>query len=104
MDSTGLHTYCKDCQREYTASRQRGWYLKRKYGITLEDYEEMVEAQLGVCAICAGPPLNKGRGDVAMFDVDHNHDTGEVRALLCAMCNRGLGQFVDDPELLRRGG
>jgi hypothetical protein len=52
----------------------------------------MLEAQGGVCAICQAAPA---------AHVDHDHETGAVRALLCFNCNGGLGQFKDDPEVLR---
>ena len=71
--------------------------LKRKFGITLEQFDEMLEAQGGVCAICGSTPYNGYR-----LAVDHDHDTGRVRGLLCASCNRGLGYLADDPVRLRR--
>lgn len=60
-------------------------YLRREYGITLEQYRAMFEAQAGACAIC-GKPEN-GR----VLAIDHNHETGEVRGLLCGTCNLALG-------------
>lgn len=60
----------------------RSYWLLRNYGITINQYNEMLENQNGVCKICSG--INKsGRALV----VDHNHKTGEVRALLCTGCN-----------------
>jgi hypothetical protein len=70
----------------------RTYHLKRRYGITAEEVDEMLEAQGGLCAICRTEPA---------AHVDHDHDTGEVRELLCFNCNGGLGQFKDDPEVLR---
>lgn len=65
--------------------------LRHKYGLTLEQYNQLYAAQNGQCAICQGAgPLH----------LDHNHKTKAVRALLCAPCNLGLGQFRDDPQLL----
>lgn len=74
----------------------RPMYNKRrrayKYGIPLDQYDRMVEAQGGKCAICQNErPLV----------VDHNHSTSVVRSLLCSQCNTGIGQFSDDPNLLR---
>jgi len=72
-------------------------HLKRKFGITQEQYEEMLAAQDGGCAICGDSP-EVGKA----LHVDHDHDTGDVRALLCVRCNNGLGQFKEDPILLDR--
>lgn len=77
---------------ELPAAARKSW-LARKYGMTLADYESMLEAQGGVCAICKQPP--RGLRDKYLH-VDHDHDTGKVRALLCHFCNLGLGHFCDD--------
>lgn len=69
--------------------------LKRKFGLTLDQYNRMVEAQGGACAICAG----LARSD-RLLAVDHCHVTGKIRALLCNRCNRAIGMFCDDPKLL----
>ncbi len=66
---------------------------KAKYGITRDEYETMALNQKGRCAICNEEPTESLR-------VDHDHETGKVRALLCNNCNAGLGHFRDDPELL----
>jgi hypothetical protein len=66
--------------------------LKRRYGLTAADADAMMEAQGGLCAICEVAPA---------VHVDHDHVTGAVRALLCFNCNGGLGQFKDDPDVLR---
>lgn len=73
----------------------RASHLKRKYGITLEDYDGMLVAQGGRCAIC-GEPEPDGRS----LHVDHDHDTGAVRGLLCFTCNAGIGMFDHDLRLL----
>ena len=70
--------------------------LIRQFGITAEQYDEMLASQSGGCAICR-KTCSSGR----RLAVDHDHATGKVRGLLCAKCNQGLGQFRDDPELLR---
>lgn len=62
-------------------------YLKRKYGITPEEYQSMGEKQGWVCAICGKPETRKWRGKVTKLSVDHNHKTGKVRKLLCNSCN-----------------
>jgi hypothetical protein len=71
-------------------------YLKRRFGITLEEYLAMESAQEGLCAIC-GRPEPSGKN----MAVDHCHKTGKVRGLLCHLCNRSLGGFGDDPEVVR---
>lgn len=76
----------------------RDWYLRANYGITLEDYEAMLEKQGGTCAICESS-IPGGNG---AFSVDHCHSTGKVRGLLCRLCNSGLGHFRDSPGLLYR--
>ena len=70
----------------------RTYHLSRRYGITSEEAALMLAAQSGVCAICRAAPAKH---------VDHDHATGAVRDLLCFNCNGGLGQFKDDPALLR---
>ena len=84
---------------EYNPERQHNNYLKSKYGITLAEYDDMLEAQGGCCKICRGSSPGNGKG---RFSVDHNHETNEVRALLCNRCNVGLGKFRDSPALLRQ--
>lgn len=78
--------------------------LKRDYGITFEEYENMLAAQDGGCAICGKPETNIHRrtGQPMMLAVDHAHDeTKKVRGLLCHAHNTGIGLFNDDPSLLR---
>jgi hypothetical protein len=71
--------------------------LRKKYGLTVEEYLAMAEAQGQVCKICKQPETDK----YGMLHVDHDHATNTVRGLLCTQCNTGLGKFRDDPELLR---
>lgn len=75
---------------------RRRWKYLQRYGITVEDYEDMFSEQGGVCAICG----NAQQSHKKALCVDHCHKTGEVRGLLCDSCNTGLGRFNDDPELL----
>jgi hypothetical protein len=67
-------------------------HLKRKYGLTLEDFDRMLADQGGGCAIC-------GKNDVD--NVDHDHSTGSVRGILCFRCNAAIGQLDDEPERAR---
>lgn len=71
----------------------------RKYGITPDEYRKMLNDQRGGCAICGSGIAGEGRSGGRMH-VDHCHDTGRVRGLLCANCNHGIGKFKDDPSLL----
>lgn len=97
---------CKQCTkgvrkrwREENADvlleRQIGYTLKFKFGISREDYETRLAAQGGGCAICGKPPPEKRR-----HHVDHDHETGAVRGVLCGHCNTGLGLFGEDIALL----
>jgi hypothetical protein len=78
------------------AANDRRSYLKRKFGITPERYDEMLVAQGGGCAICRKSP----RDDISLH-VDHDRVTGELRKLLCFDCNAGIGKFRDDTDLLQ---
>lgn len=71
-------------------------HLKRAYGISLADYDELLEAQGNRCAICGMTPEENGQ----RLLVDHDHETGEIRGLLCYSCNVGLGHFKDNPHNL----
>jgi len=74
--------------------------LRRKYGLEPKDFHRMFDEQLGKCMIC-GLTLSWAEGDKRVRPhVDHNHETGQVRSLLCLTCNTGLGMFQDNPELL----
>ena len=74
--------------------------LKYEFGITLELYDEMFEKQNGVCDICGLPETKVIRGKIVSLAVDHDHETGKIRGLLCHSCNVSLGGFKDSPELL----
>lgn len=75
--------------------------LKKRYGLTLEQHAEMLVRQNGRCAICGDPPDPNGVRASSRLHVDHDHETGQNRELLCNRCNRGVGYFRDDPNLLR---
>jgi hypothetical protein len=87
-------------QREYRESHpDRDWpaYLRRNFGLTVDEYEAFVAAHDSRCAICdAEPPEGK------RHHLDHDHESGAVRGLLCVRCNNGLGQFRESPALLQR--
>jgi hypothetical protein len=72
-------------------------HLKRHYDMTLEQYQELFDSQQGCCAICGEHHTNVPHSQLM---VDHCHETGRVRQLLCDLCNTALGKFKDKPELL----
>jgi hypothetical protein len=76
--------------------RLRDGYYRRTYGISADDFDEMYAEQDGRCAICGTTPEKQ-----AQMHVDHHHETGAIRQLLCSCCNQALGQMKDDPALLR---
>ena len=71
--------------------------LRQNFGLTLDDYEKLLVLQHGVCGICGCPPPEHKR-----FDVDHEHETGAIRGLLCGRCNRAIGMLDDDPARFSR--
>lgn len=77
------------------AEKIRRHNLRRNYGITVDDFDAMKKAQKGRCKICGDEPER-------LF-VDHDHQTGAVRDLLCQGCNFGLGHLRDDPNNLAAG-
>lgn len=85
-----------------TYANVRDHHLRRTYGITEADYERMHDAQGGMCAICAKPEteISNRNGKVKRLSVDHCHDGGHVRGLLCSRCNQTLGKAEDDADLL----
>jgi hypothetical protein len=97
QSSSGYSAYCKPCHNARSrASREkvggsRSYHLTRRYGITAAEADYLLRLQDGLCAICKVAPAQH---------VDHDHATGQVRALLCFNCNGGLGQFKDNPEAL----
>ena len=109
-NSKFYHGKCKACtikkgQDNYDPVKRRNENLKRTYGIGLDEYNIMLEKQDGKCAVCGTTEpkgRQSGRGKVECFYVDHNHTTGEVRGLLCNACNRAIGNFQDDPNIIRK--
>lgn len=77
-------------------------HLVRNYGITIDDYEDMYNNQSGVCAICGQLETKKYNGNIVKLTVDHCHDTGKVRGLLCKRCNTALGGFNDSAKILTK--
>lgn len=121
----GRANYCMECQKaasrawtkanaEHVRKRNaaadktqkrrlhRRWWL-RLYNLTEEQYDQMLAAQGGVCAICKNPEtaLDSRTGEPRRLAVDHCHTSGRVRGLLCMTCNRMLGASKDDPAVLK---
>jgi len=99
-------SWCNKCRSEYYQAHKpklrrmiRDNMLKRSYGITQSDYEDLLKRQNGKCAIC-GLLEEKHRSKV--LNVDHNHKTKKVRGLLCNNCNRGLGHLKDSIKNLKK--
>lgn len=74
----------------------------KKYGITLDKYDEMFKNQNGVCAVCLKQESVKISGKTKLLSVDHNHTTGKVRQLLCDNCNKAIGLLKDNSLLAKR--
>jgi hypothetical protein len=87
--SDGLSTSCRTCR----AAKGRAGRLKRQYGMTEAQREEMVASRMGLCVICLKAPA---------VHVDHCHETGRVRGVLCFNCNSAIGKLGDDPDAVRR--
>ncbi len=107
----GGHDYeCKTCKKNRQAKQYTNYSknptkhirrprLKYRYGLTLEQWDEMFKSQAGCCAICKGQQTDKRK---KRLDVDHCHVTGKVRGLLCSSCNLTLGTVEKNKSQLRR--
>ena len=98
------HARCLETQQAWQkrASNQRNAKLKHAYGITLSQYDQILEKQGDACAICGVTTPSSNQFGQISFSVDHCHESGEVRGLLCDTCNRGLGYFKDNPLSLQK--
>ena len=96
----GRQAWCKPC----SVAALRESNLKTKYGLTREQYDEILKTQGNGCAVCGSVDSNQkpygGDGKSFELHVDHCHESGKVRGILCSSCNSGLGRFKDDPALL----
>ena len=81
---------------ERTPASERSARSRRliRYGLTVDEYDDLLTAQNGVCAICGGEP------GARRHHVDHDHVTGKIRGLLCTNCNQGIGRLKDDPNVV----
>jgi hypothetical protein len=93
LDNTKVYKSMVVKDPQYNRKRN----LKKLYNITLEEFDEMLKSQDGVCKVCKRPQL--GKGD---FHVDHDHETGKIRGLLCHKCNVALGMVQDDIQILKK--
>jgi len=93
----------EEVRRQRQAATYRRADLKRSFGLSIEQYQELHDAQGGVCAICGEAETKERNGRVKWLAVDHDHETGEVRALLCQNCNHMIGHSRERPELLEAG-
>ncbi len=119
----GLRGSCKECEnikrkhhynkedvkarkieweREYRkspeyAQRKFGYRIKAKYNLSLEEYDDICEKQGGVCAICGEFNINGNR-----LVIDHDHQTGKVRGLLCGSCNCGIGYLKESATIMKK--
>lgn len=112
----GYAPHCKICDNdrrkewrknnpEKQQQSQRNRNLLTRYGITLDDYEELFKKQDCKCGICGTEENYSGHTGPRKewsFSVDHCHITGRIRGLLCNDCNRALGLFKDNPEILKQ--
>ena len=111
FEKTNGNNYCPSCHAEYgrkwyqrNKDKVRNTQFKLKYGITLKEYNSLSEAQNHVCAICGKPAQEKtgySEEGSRRLVVDHDHEFGYTRGLLCGKCNRGIGMFEDNIEFLK---
>jgi hypothetical protein len=89
-------------ERLRTPKERRNLQLIYRFGITLDEYNFLLNSQKGVCAICIGPEtiFDKRANKTRDLAVDHDHKTGKVRGLLCGACNKALGLFRDKVSII----
>lgn len=98
---TEMNKRSKEKNREKARRLQRLCHLRAQYGIDDSRYQELLVQQYGVCAICKKPETRVIFGSLAQLAVDHNHETGSIRGLLCGRCNRMIGLAKDSPSILQ---
>jgi len=101
---------CKDCltayQREWKRNNpqrakriDRAYRIKVKYGITRDEYAALLKSQNGTCALCGAERASSRNENL---NIDHNHETGQIRGLLCTRCNTVIGLVNEDISLLSK--
>lgn len=105
LRSDGRHSVCKKCCQDYhqewrdeNPSKIREQTLRNRYGIDQSIFDSMLEQQQHRCAVCGS--MDAQRKDLDKLVIDHCHESGKVRGLLCHNCNAGLGHFKDNPQWL----
>lgn len=91
---------CRSCKNEVGRKKAKENNIKR-YGITLIEFDEMFKSQNGVCAICGKPETGYNQHGIRRLCIDHDHNTGRIRGLLCGKCNHMLGLVGDSVEVLK---
>lgn len=108
-----LMSVCRSCKsiralqwfydnRERSLANQRARRMRKEYDLEVEEYEALLIRQDHRCAICGEKETTIRGGKLQTLSVDHCHDTGRIRGLLCNTCNRAIGLFKDNVDLLRR--
>ena len=92
---TSYYTWCKECHKVLNRKSK----LKRLYGITPGEYDDLYKKQNGCCEICGKHQSEQKR----RLDIDHNHTTGKVRSLLCTQCNVAIGLFEENIDTMMSG-
>jgi len=117
--STGLDSWCRPCKSSYysdwqkrnrklCSEKQKRWrhsnplktknkQLRESFGISLEIYNNLLKSQGGVCAICGAKESSTHNGKIRHLSVDHCHESGTIRGLLCNGCNVSIGRMNDNP-------
>lgn len=113
VSNTYIYHHCKQCNSEkskawYAKNKDvklasaLKWHYKDKYGITLEQRQELFDKQNGKCAICSCEMHLDGNLNATQAVIDHCHSSGKIRGMLCNLCNQGLGHFKDKIEALEQ--
>lgn len=105
----GKNMWCKQCRTAYHKSRKKendaelakDQHLNLQYNTNLDEYMEMLIEQKGLCVICSQPETVIMNGEVKDLAVDHCHETGKIRGLLCNSCNDALGHLFEDPRRIK---
>ena len=108
LNAGKLSSWCKPCTIARSKNHAKTnptkrkdqdnkYYLKKKFNLSVAEYDKLLENQNGVCAICKKVEIRKN----SRLSVDHCHYSHEIRGLLCRSCNLGLGYFYDTPGLLK---